>query len=128
MKKTFTLSIALVMIALVSFSLTAVPAEAASKVVVHFIVVPAKAQSGAMPGRVLADFRNWLAETAGGYTQLGPTNGGFLPPGGKLQISDNHSFIVSAPKNISAEIEAFAEKLFGGQKPYILTWPADSNY
>ena len=106
----------------------AAPVKAASDVFVHFIVVPSKTNHGRDIEKALDDLKQHLAELAGGYTFLGATEGGYLPPGGKLQNNQNYSFMVAAPQNITRDIEAYIPKYFDTQKPYILVWKAASNY
>ena len=105
-----------------------VPAQAASEVFVHFVVVPSKTKDGGDIHKALDDLKLFFAEQAGGYTHLGPTDGGYLPPGGTLSKSANYSFIVAAPRDISPEIEAYIPQHFDTEKPYILIWKAVSNY
>jgi hypothetical protein len=57
------------------------PVPAASDVFVHFIVVPSKTNDGRDIHKALDDLKQHLAELAGGYTFLGATDGGYLPPG-----------------------------------------------
>ena len=79
----------------------AVPIHAASEVFVHFIVVPSKTKDGRNIDKALDDLKQHFAELAGGYTFLGATDGGYLPPGGKLEKNKNYTFMVAAPQNIT---------------------------
>ena len=102
----------------------------AAEVWVHFIVVPVKGMAGA-PADVemaMAEFKVNIAEMAGGYTDLGPTEGGFLPAGGELSRSKNFSFIVSAPEDLTRKVEELVGRLFAGGKPFVLVWPGKCNY
>jgi hypothetical protein len=103
-------------------------AWAESRVFVHFLVVPSKAKDGQDINEALAKLRLKLAEIAGGYTDLGPTNGGYLPPGGKLRQSNNYSFIVAAPRIVTADLDAYVCSHFDTREPYVLVWEASSNY
>lgn len=106
----------------------AAPVQAASEVFVHFIVVPTRTNDGRDIDKALDDFKQHLAELAGGYTFLGATDGGYLPPGGKLQKNKNYSFMVAAPQNITRDIEIYIRKHFDTPKPYVLVWKAVSNF
>ena len=106
----------------------AAPIHAASEVFVHFIVVPSKTNDGRDIDMALDDLKQHFAELAGGYTFLGVTDGGYLPPGGKLEKNKNYTFMVAAPQNITRDIEAYIPKYFDTQKPYVLVWKAASNY
>ena len=103
-------------------------AWAESKVFVHFLVVPAKTKDGRDFNTAMADLKLKLARLAGGYTHLGPSEGGYLPSGGKLEQKKNHSFIVSAPRNITKDLEDYIPQYFETTKPYVLVWEAVCNY
>ncbi len=105
-----------------------VPVQAASEVFVHFVVVSSKTRDGGDIHKALDDLKRFLAERAGGYTHLGPTDGGYLPPGGTLRKNTNYSFLVAAPRDITQEIEAYIPEHFDTEKPYILVWKAVTNY
>lgn len=100
----------------------------AGQVYIHFIVVPSQTQDGTSLDKSLEDFRQMLAQTAGGYTYLGTGDGGTLLSGGQIEKGVNASFIVSAPKNLTEEIEAWVPRHFGNEKPFILVWKGESNY
>lgn len=108
------------------FLLTSV--QAASEVFVHFVVVPSKTRGDRDIHKALDDLKFFFAELAGGYTHLGPSDGGYLPPDGKLEKNANYSFLVAAPKEVTREIEAYILEHFETEKPYILIWKAVSNY
>ena len=103
-------------------------AWADSEVYVHFLVVPSKTKGARSITKALASLKTKLAELAGGYTHLGPTDGGYLNAKGNLERENNFSFIVASPKNISSEIEKYVAENFATEKPYILVWKAVSNY
>ena len=102
--------------------------KAESDVFIHFIVVSNTPAEGMEISESLAFLKKKLVELAGGYTYLGATQGGWLPPGGKLDEESNHSFLVSAPKNVTAELEKSISSLFKMQKPFILVWRGEGNY
>ena len=102
-------------------------AQDGSRVMVHFIVVPHEAAGGADGDQVLVDFKDHLLDLAGGYTELGDTTGGYLPPGGPAVKSPGVSFLVAAPQDISAEIKTWADARFASPA-YVLAWPAAQSY
>ena len=103
-------------------------AWAESKVFVHFLVVPSKTKDGQDINEALTKLRVKLAEIAGGYTDLGPTNGGYLPSAGKLRQSNNYSFMVAAPRVVTAELDAYVSSHFDTTNPFVLVWEATSSY
>ena len=107
--------------------LAAVPARAESQKMVHFIVVSYQAADGADIDAAITELKAKFLELAGGYTELGITSGGYLPPGGAAVKSDGRSFLVAADTDLSAEIMAWAESKFVGP-PFILVWPAKCSF
>jgi hypothetical protein len=76
----------------------------------------------------LDELRLFFGKLAGGYTCLGSTDGGYLPPDGTLEKNANYSLIVAAPRDLNKDIEAYIPRYFETDKPYILIWKAVSNY
>lgn len=103
----------------------AVPAQAESQVYVHFFVVPIPSQDGT--GDEIAALRLKLAEMAGGYTELGLVNGGALQSGGQLSTRRNMAYMVSASRDITADLEEYVPVHFPIEKPYVLVWQATLN-
>ena len=126
MKKQF--SVLLVGMILLAALAMPVPGSAGSEAFIHFIVVPAQTQNRDELQSNLEAFKRMLAETAGGYTSLGSTDGGALLPGGDIDKETSCSFIVASPQNISREIEAWVETHFKTGKPFILVWKGESNF
>lgn len=99
--------------------------QATEQVVVHFVVVPRVLPGGKEPAGKFPELRKFLAKTAGGYTQLGSCDGGVLAAGGEVRSESNICFLVSAPRDLSAEITAYVKGHFENKTPFILTWPGN---
>lgn len=100
-------------------------AKAESQVYVHFFVVPIPSQDGGSDQ--IAALRVKLAELAGGYTELGLANGGALQSNGQVATRRNIAYMVSASRNISADLEEYVPLHFPIEKPYVLVWQATLN-
>lgn len=110
----------MVVLALVAVVLgVSVQAGAAGDVVVHFVVVPTSGESGDRCAD-LERLKSEFIRLAGGYTELGPTNGASVHEAG-VKRSFNISFLVAAKTDVSAQIKAFCAQN-GGFDPFILTW------
>lgn len=102
---------------------------AESSVYVHFFVVPESVKEGKNLTDELAKLREKLVSLAGGYTELGPSHGGSREPDGRVETQkSNFSFLVSAPKNITAELEEYIPQHFATKHPFILVWQATRNF
>jgi hypothetical protein len=102
-------------------------ASAQSEVMVHFMVVPAQPKDGMERNHAMAEFREKLAELAGGYTCLEVTDGGSISAAGQYRSELNYSFIVAAEKDMTGELEKLATEFFDADKPFILVWPGRMN-
>ncbi|KMY68587.1 hypothetical protein AAU61_02820 [Desulfocarbo indianensis] len=100
-------------------------AHAETRVYVHFFVVPIPSQDGTKDE--MAALRRKLIELAGGYTELGMAQGGSQEEDGSLETSYSMAFIVSASRNITADLEEYVPLHFPVQKPFILVWQAGLN-
>jgi hypothetical protein len=103
----------------------AMTALAESQVYVHFFVVPIPSQDGSSDE--IAALRLKLAELAGGYTELGLANGGALQSDGQVITRRNIAYMVSASRDITADLEEYVPIHFPIEKPYILVWQATLN-
>ena len=101
---------------------------AESRVYVHFFVVPAAVKSGKNLSEELTTLRQKLVSLAGGYTELGPSRGGSKGPNGEVETEDNYSFLVAAPKNITAELKKYIPEHFATEHPFVLVWEAASSF
>jgi hypothetical protein len=103
----------------------AATAQAESQVYVHFFVVPIPSQDGTSDE--IAALRIKLAELAGGYTELGLVDGGALQSGGQVVTRRNIAYMVSASRDITADLEEYVPVHFPIEKPYVLVWQATLN-
>ncbi|MDQ7832958.1 MAG: hypothetical protein RDU30_14600 [Desulfovibrionaceae bacterium] len=97
--------------------------QASEQVVIHFFVVPRVLPGGKEAAGKFPDLRKFLAKTAGGYSQLGSCDGGSLLPSGEVRAETNICFMVSAPRDVSAEIAAYLKTHFENKSPFVLSWP-----
>ncbi len=103
------------------------PASAQDNARVHFIVVPPQTNDGSDLVVALNELKKTFIELAGGYTELGKTQGGSKDSGAGVNESANYSFIVAANKDLTKELEAYISEHFSGSRPFILTWAAACN-
>jgi len=96
--------------------------QAAEQVVIHFFAVPRVLPGGKEAALKFPDLRKFLAKTAGGYSQLGSCDGGALLPSGEVRTGNNICFMVSASRDVSAEIAAYLKTHFEDKSPYIVSW------
>jgi len=97
--------------------------QAAEQVVIHFFVVPRVLPGGKEAAGKFPELRKFLAKTAGGYSQLGSCDGGALLPSGEVRAETNICFMVSASRDVSAEIAAYLKTHFENKSPFVLSWP-----
>ncbi|WP_419787582.1 hypothetical protein [Pseudodesulfovibrio sp.] len=109
---------------LLLFGLMASPASAAGQqpFMVHFVVVPAVLPDGGDASSAVLEFKKEVLKLAGGFTELGPCQGGSLKDS-KVNEKENVAFIIGADKDISKELKALSLKLFHGGSAFILAWP-----
>lgn len=105
-----------------AFGLLGKNVHAESSVYIHFFVVPAAAEEGKDLTTELSKLREQLVVWAGGYTELGASQGGSREPDGKVHSEDNLSFIVSAPTDITIELGKYISQHFATKRPFILVW------
>ena len=107
--------------------LTAAGPCPAAQVYVHYFVVPTQAADGLDPVTALQNFKTELAQLAGGYTELGRSNGGVWA-NNRRETEFNISFLVSAPTKLNTEIKALMVKYFTmTSSPYLLVWTAEAD-
>jgi hypothetical protein len=104
----------------------ALTALAESQVYIHYIVVPIPSQDG-LTDEIDA-FRAKLIELAGGYTEMGLVNGGSVEADGKVGTARNFAYMVSASRNITAELEEYVPLHFPTSKPFVLVWTGSVNF
>jgi hypothetical protein len=93
---------------------------------VYFFVAPALLTDGSSSAAEIKALKEFLVETAGGYSGLGESEGGWKNLEGNIETETNHSFFVSCQKDISKELQQFMSDHFGQSDPYIITWEATS--
>jgi len=114
--------------ALLCIGLLSGPALAQSSVHIHFFVVPSQPAAGVNYWDAMEALRAKLVELAGGYTELGPSNGGSEGSGGTINKEYNFSFLASAPRDITSDLEEFIPKYFDISLPFILHWTGDCSF
>lgn len=88
---------------------------------VHFMVLPVNLPDGSDAESAFKTFRAEMIMLAGGYSELGPSQGGSLHPEGVVS-KDNVAYIVSANRDISSEIKKVTMEIFGIERVFILVW------
>ena len=101
-------------------------AWAESQVYIHYIVVPIPSQDGISDE--IAGFRAKLIELAGGYTEMGLVNGGSQQDDGSIETARNFAYIVSASRNLTADLEEYVPQHFPTSKPFVLVWQGTVNF
>lgn len=94
---------------------------------IHFLVVPQTAAPGLSYPEAMEDFQGGLARLAGGYTELGFSQGATMR-GGKLRRGQNVSFLVYAPRDLTAERQKLISKYFATNQPFVLHWKGTSTF
>jgi hypothetical protein len=97
------------------------------RIYVHFLVAPATFSDGSSADKAVSELKDYLLTSAGGYTELLNSQGCWINPKGTVEKENNFSFMVSAQKNMSAELKGYVSKHFGQQYPYVIVWKALSN-
>lgn len=115
-----------VLLALFLCFASAFTARAETKVYIHYIVVPIPSQDGL--NDEIAAFRAKLIELAGGYTEMGLVNGGSRNDDGSIESARNFAYMVSASRNITADLEEYVPKHFPTSKPFVLVWQGTVNF
>ena len=119
-----TARLAAMLVALCLVLAAAGPALAQEPVHMHYFVVPAQTAGGQELATVMDQFKLGLAQLAGGYTELGLSNGGAMDQG-SLVKEINFSFLVAAPADISAELAALISQHFATSAPFIVHWTGE---
>jgi hypothetical protein len=101
-------------------------ALAESQAYIHYIVVPIPSQDGITDE--IAAFRAKLIELAGGYTEMGLVNGGSIDGDGRIETARNFAYMVSASRNLTADLEEYVPQHFPTTKPFILVWTGTVNF
>ncbi len=94
------------------------------KTFIHFFVVPKQLPNGQDATDEIAALKQWLAQTAGGYTELGDAPGGWINPENTLETARQTAFFLSAPRNLRREISDYIRVRFKERQPYVMTWKA----
>lgn len=120
---------ALIALSLLCLLATAWPAGRSSaadsqQVFAHLFTVPDALPDGADPAPRIVALKAWLSETFGGYTRLGPGEGGWKNETGAVETETNTVYLVTAPRDVSRDIGAWLAREFGVRVPYVLVLPA----
>lgn len=91
---------------------------------VHFFVVPLVLPDGRDAAEKFPDLKRFLIKLAGGYTQLGAAEGGWLDPRGQVETERNVTFMVAAPRDISAELVGHLKTAFKVREAFVLVYEA----
>jgi len=89
--------------------------------------VPVLFSDGTSTEDTVSGLKEYLLELAGGYSELGTSEGGWLDSQGSAETEGIVSFIVSAPTDISAELKGYLSDNFNQQYPYVLVWTGTSD-
>ncbi|WP_428565887.1 MAG: hypothetical protein ACP59X_05450 [Solidesulfovibrio sp. DCME] len=95
------------------------------QVFAHLFTVPTDLPGGGDDSTKLPGFESWLVQSCGGYTKLGPGNGGWKNEQGQVEVQGNVVYLVTAPRDVSKDLAARLTSVFGERQPYILVFPAD---
>ena len=95
-----------------------------SPVYVHYFAAPLRLPDNRSAGAQLSRLRKQLVELAGGYTEQGRGLGGWKNEKGRLETQAVLTFLVSADRDLSAEIAALLARDFKEREPYVLVWQA----
>lgn len=98
-----------------------------SRIYVHFLVAPAAYSDGSSADKAVSELKGYLLTLAGGYTELGNSRGCWINPKGTVEKESNISFMISAQRNMSAELKGYISKNFRQQYPYVIVWKALSD-
>lgn len=93
-------------------------------VYVHLVAVPKALPSGEDTAPLLQQFKREWSARAGGYTQLGEAEGGWIDPRGQLLTERNHLFLICSPEDLSPALGRDLAMRFKQELPFVLVWPA----
>jgi|GEM_PF-2787438 len=116
------LFVAICMVICLGFMTVDAEADNGTPIMVHFISLPTHMSNGANAEAAYKMFQAEMVMLAGGFSELGGARGGSLHADG-VSPRDNMYYIVSAKRDISAEIKKVIQQLFGLEKVFILVWP-----
>lgn len=98
------------------------PAAEPAPCFIHMVVIPDTLADGSSTEDLIDTFQKGIISLAGGFTELGPSQGGELV-NGEVEYQDNVTFLVGAPTDISAELHKLSLKLFGEPGAFVMAWP-----
>lgn len=120
------IAISLVLLMGLGWSLVGGTQSATGTTHFYFFTVPSLLSDGSSAEKEILALKGFLIDTAGGYSGLGETEGGWKSPEGEIETEVNQAFFVSCPKDISNEIYQFIQNHFGQSNPYVISWEATS--
>ncbi len=99
---------------------TTQPTAAAGQVR-YFFVVPQWLPDGRGTGPQRKSLEGWLADKAGGYTQIGPARGGWRH-GRDLIEEDSIAYFVVGPAGLKPQLERIIVEQFGQRQAFVVQW------
>lgn len=94
---------------------------------VHMVVVPDTLPDGSTSMDVIDGFESEVMKLAGGFTQLGPSQGSELVKGEEV-YQDNITYLIGADKDITEQLHALTARFFGQPGAFIMSWPGTMSY
>jgi hypothetical protein len=92
---------------------------------VYFFVAPSMLSDGSSSATKILELKKFLAETAGGYTELSESEGGWVNDQGDIETEINHTFLVSSTQDLSEQLRTYLAENFSQTYPYVLKWQAE---
>ncbi|RJP30688.1 MAG: hypothetical protein C4527_09155 [Candidatus Omnitrophota bacterium] len=90
----------------------------------HFFVAPTVFTDGTTTAAAIVELKRFLVNLAGGYSELGVSEGGWLSPANDVETEMNIKFFVSATRDVSADIRQYLKDHLQQQYPYVIVWEA----
>lgn len=88
----------------------------------HFFVLPTTFPDGSSTNELREEFKVYIASLAGGYTELGLAEGGWVNPENILVTESSYAFMVSANSDLTEVIRAYLIDNFKQQAGYVKVW------
>lgn len=92
------------------------------KVYMHYFTVPTRFSDNSTTTAAVEDLKGYLCETAGGYSGLGTSEGGWMNAQGAVEKEGIVSFMVSSSQNLSEPLKQYLTQHFNQEYPYVVVW------